>query len=151
MAAAVLVAGIAAFVARDGRADRDDFVGSARCGKCHGAELEAWRRGPHSRAGASLGAVAASSCLGCHSTGDAPVGPVAERSVGCEACHGPGKGYSEGDIMANRVLARAMGLRALTSIEERRALCQSCHRQRTRLRTLDLDAEWKRMGHGGQR
>ncbi len=146
VAAAALVA-----LARDGRADREDFVGSARCGSCHEAELKAWQRGPHARAGGLLGSGSDAACLSCHTTGDAPVGPVAERTVGCEACHGPGKGYAAPDIMANAVVARALGLRPLDKAEARSAACLACHRQRTRVRVVDLDAEWKRIGHGGDR
>jgi hypothetical protein len=126
----------------------DDFVGSKKCGSCHPAELQAWRSGPHAGAGRSIAAASTSACLSCHTTGAAPVGRVAERAVGCEACHGPGRGYSPRDVMKDPPLSRALGLVDLRAAGERERVCKSCHRGATKLRPPSLEAGWKRFGHG---
>jgi len=131
-------------------AGRSDYVGSQRCGTCHAAELAAWQSGPHARAAASIPAGQSSACSSCHTTGDAPTGPITERAVGCEACHGPGAGYSPGDVMRDLPLAKALGLRDLRTRSEWKKLCSTCHRGvRTQLAPTNLDAEWRRIRHLG--
>lgn len=152
MAAAAVVVCLVVTTSK-GVADRRDYLGSEACGVCHKRELAIWRRGPHARAGAGLGGRRNASCLRCHTTGDAPTGPVVERFVGCEACHGPGAGYGHRDIMRNPPLARALGLRSLASPEARGTTCSLCHAGvETSLRPIELDLAWTRIGHfGGKR
>jgi nitrate/TMAO reductase-like tetraheme cytochrome c subunit len=107
---------------------RGDWLGSERCGSCHPAELSAWRQTAHARAADRLGARPPSRCLGCHATGDAPAGAAVDLEVGCEACHGAGRHYGEDDVMRDRSLARALGLRDLSTAAARDAVCGACHR-----------------------
>lgn len=119
--------------ARVARAAGRDWTGSARCGSCHPAQLAAWRATPHARAflAAALRSPATAVCLGCHTTGEAPAGPVIEAAVGCEACHGGGADYAADDIMRNRRLAFELGLVDLSAPAARAAVCAGCHRSST--------------------
>lgn len=108
------------------RADRADWVGSAACGACHPDEYAAWQATPHARAADHLGAQPRRRCLGCHGTGDAPAGANVALEVGCESCHGAGADYAADDLMRDRPLALALGLRDLSKTPT--AICASCHR-----------------------
>ena len=117
------------------RADRADWVGSARCGECHPDQYAAWLETPHAQN--LLGAKPRKRCLGCHGTGDAPAGAAVASEVGCEACHGAGADYAEDDLMRDRPLALALGMRDLSA--DPAAICASCHRGTgTRLAEPDL-------------
>ena len=164
---AVAVAGLIGALAARGRSDepapvpqipvvtegRARYVGAGACGACHPDELRAWRAGPHARrAAATLGdAVSRRACQTCHTTGDAPVGPAVFDDVQCEACHGPGVGYSPDDVMRDPALARALGLRDLSTPALRAALCAGCHRDALKLAPFDPVAAWQRIGHGRAR
>jgi hypothetical protein len=104
------------------------WVGSEACGSCHPDQLAAWQKTAHARAADRLGARPRARCLGCHATGDAPAGKAAALEVGCEACHGAGGDYAEDDLMRDLPLARALGLRDLSTKESRDAVCAGCHR-----------------------
>lgn len=104
-----------------------DWTGSARCGSCHPAELAAWRATAHAKSFASAQRVAERVCLGCHTTGESPAGPVIEDVVGCEACHGAGADYAADDLMRNRRLAHDLGLIDLSTPAKRAAVCAACH------------------------
>ena len=123
-------------VAGPARAERGDFVGSQACGACHPAELAAWRETAHAHA-APAGAVP-KRCFACHGTGDAPAGAAYWPEVGCEACHGAGAAYAPDDVMRDLPLARALGLRDVTTPAARAAVCDACHRAITRLVPIDL-------------
>ena len=113
-----------------------DWVGSARCGACHPAQLAAWQATAHARR--LIGDSAAMArCLGCHTTGDWPAGAVVEPQVGCEACHGAGADYAAEDLMRNRRLALDLGLSDLRSPAGRAQLCATCHAA-VSMRQLDL-------------
>ncbi len=108
-----------------------DWSGSERCGSCHPAQLAAWRATAHARPFASSLARAnrTTLCLGCHTTGESPAGPIIENAVGCEACHGAGADYSAEDIMRNRRLAFDLGLVDFSAAPSvRAAVCAGCHR-----------------------
>lgn len=142
-------------------AARRDWIGSERCGSCHPAQLAAWRATAHARvrfpagssAGSSAGAAGAAgsstagpagagraaACLGCHTTGEAPAGPVIELAVGCEACHGAGADYAAEDVMRNRRLAFDLGLVDLPAGSPvRAAVCAGCHRPAAMRPGIDL-------------
>lgn len=81
------------------------YVGASHCKKCHPERVEHWLSGSHSRAYDTLMARREEmnpDCLICHTTGfrrggyhpRAPRGQKLE-GVGCEECHGPGKGHPE--------------------------------------------------------
>lgn len=128
-------------------AGREDYVGSEACGQCHPQAYAAWHESAHARADRSLGTTPAARCLGCHTTGEAPGGRAFFGGVGCEACHGPGAGYAEDDIMRNSRLAGLLGLRDLSTPAARAALCATCHRAGTRLRPFDPVAGFRRIEH----
>ena len=138
----LLVCALASIPAHAGRAD---YVGSQACATCHQEAYAIWQKSAHARADQSLGKQPA--CLGCHTTGEAPAGRPFFAGVGCEACHGPGAGYAQDDIMRNQPLSRLMGLRDLSTPPLRAALCQECHRARTRLVPFDPVAGYRRIEH----
>jgi hypothetical protein len=126
---ALLVVVIVAAVAAAAHAAKTErWVGSTACGSCHPAQLAVWEQTAHARAADRLGAKPRARCLGCHGTGDAPAGKAAFREVGCEACHGAGGHYAEDDIMRDPPLARALGLRDLSTETLALAVCAGCHR-----------------------
>jgi hypothetical protein len=129
-------------VAATAWAGRSDWTGSAACGACHPAQLAAWQATPHALTRARFpSARPPSKCLGCHATGEAPVGPAVALEVGCEACHGAGAAYSPDDIMRDRPVALALGLVDLSTPKARAALCASCHARATRERPFDSMAK----------
>lgn len=134
--AALVVAG-----ATRALASPSDYVGSARCGSCHAAELAAWQATPHARTRARFAngrsASAPARCLACHGTGDAPAGTTIAVEVGCETCHGAGTAYAPDDIMRDRPLALALGLADLSTPELRAAACARCHARATFGRRFD--------------
>jgi hypothetical protein len=137
---AVIAVGGALLGAGAARADRADWVGTATCGGCHPAQLASWRTTAHASATARLGTRPAARCLACHGTGEAPAGPVVAAEVGCEACHGAGAHYAPDDVMRDLPLARALGLRDVSSPGARARLCATCHRAAIRLRPFDPQA-----------
>jgi hypothetical protein len=126
------------------QAGRRDLVGSAVCGGCHVAELRAWQRTAHATATTRLGPRPEGRCLACHGTGDAPAGETGLLEVGCEACHGAGgvagAGYAADDVMRDSPLARALGLRDVSTPAARSLVCAGCHRGSLRLRPFDPSA-----------
>jgi hypothetical protein len=85
-------------------ATKSDYRGQASCSPCHDKNLAAWRQDAHSRAFETLkkqGDHKNPDCIGCHVTGYGAGGyllssPSRSRDfegVGCESCHGPGKGH----------------------------------------------------------
>jgi hypothetical protein len=122
------------------RAGRRDWTGSAACGVCHPAQLTAWQVSPHARTRDRFAARPEPRCLACHATGEAPAGPAIAIEVGCEACHGAGAAYAEADVMLDRPVALALGLRDLSTPALRAALCGACHRTTTRATPFDAMA-----------
>ena len=115
-----------------------DFTGADACGTCHAQILASWKKTAHARASDAkvLGANAKQgACLTCHAT---------SRQLGgvqCEACHGPGAAYSPEDVMRDRPLARALGLR------DAAASCKRCHLVSTSPRPFDFARDWARIAH----
>ena len=122
------------------RASRADWTGSAACGACHPEELAAWQATPHALTRARFPERPAALCLGCHGTGEAPAGPTIAVEVGCEDCHGAGAAYAADDLMRDPPVARALGLRDLSTPAARAALCASCHARPTTGRPFDPEA-----------
>lgn len=156
--ALVIVAAVAVGVLLVGHAAADSptpvgrYVGAEACGACHARQLESWRATAHARAGASLRESARRRrCQTCHTTGDAPAGRPAFPGVGCEACHGAGAGYATDDVMRDRELAFALGLRDLSTPEARAELCGRCHRAAVRLAPFDAARAWQRIRHDAPR
>jgi hypothetical protein len=108
-----------------------DWVGSAKCGSCHPAELAAWQATPHATTRTRFVDKPQAKCLACHGTGEAPAGPSVVE-VGCEACHGAGAAYATDDLMRNRFASVTLGLVDLSSPKARAAACMGCHSRPTR-------------------
>jgi hypothetical protein len=139
---------VAAAISRPA-AGESRFTGTDACGHCHVEIAAAWRKTAHSRALAALSPREATSprCRSCHATGDAPLGRADLPGVQCEACHGAGADYAADDLMRDRPLARALGLRDLSTPARRAALCMRCHRATTRNAPFEPEAAWKQIAH----
>ena len=136
-----VIACLCAVLAGDATASRRDWTGSAACGTCHQKQLASWQKTPHASTSQRFkGRRPEARCLACHSTGEAPAGPVVAVEVGCEACHGAGTAYAEDDLMRNRPVARALGLVDLTTPSTREAVCLQCHARSTRGKVFDPNA-----------
>jgi len=83
---------------------KSKYLGQNACTRCHRKNFAAWKEEAHSRAFETLkvqGDHTNQDCIGCHVTGYRAGGfllssPSRSREfegVGCEACHGPGKGH----------------------------------------------------------
>lgn len=133
------------------------YLGSASCGKCHdadsiGNQYDKWLRSPHAKAVLILKTAPAIDlakrlsiaspandrrCLSCHTTGGGKHQQTIEEGVGCEACHGPGSGYSEfaGHVdTVDRLGAYNIALKngmypvlGIKNIKKREKLCLHCH------------------------
>jgi len=123
--ASCVLAGVAA-------AGKSDWVGSAKCGSCHGKQLAAWLKTPHATTAKRFATKPEAKCLACHGTGDAPAGAAIAVEVGCEACHGAGAAYAEDDLMRSVPVARALGLADTTTPANRTKLCMTCHARQTK-------------------
>ena len=127
-------------VASSALASRRDWVGSAKCGSCHPAQLAAWQATPHASTQRRFTGKPEAKCLACHGTGEAPAGPAIAVEVGCEACHGAGAHYAEDDLMRNPPVARALGLVDVSTPKARAAVCVQCHVRPTRGKLFDPTA-----------
>ncbi|MGC8926717.1 MAG: multiheme c-type cytochrome [Myxococcota bacterium] len=98
----------------------DDFVGSERCKICHKEEYEKFSKTKHKDTSKSLKADESKNreCLLCHSMDKE--GKYME--IGCEACHGPGKYYSQSYVMKDKELSRLIGLK-----KPDEESCKRCH------------------------
>ena len=81
------------------------YVGWQKCAECHRTEADFWRQSRHARAYETLRAKNQQynlECIACHVTGltsgNEPYAlalPADLQAVGCEVCHGPGRGHSD--------------------------------------------------------
>lgn len=126
---------------------RTDYVGAHTCRECHESAYATWQKSAHARADTSIGARPAPACLACHTTGEAPASRPYLAAVQCEACHGPGAGYAQADIMRDPPLARRLGLRDLSTPDKRALLCATCHDDPTRLAPFDPERAFQRIRH----
>jgi nitrate/TMAO reductase-like tetraheme cytochrome c subunit len=108
-------------------AGKRDWTGTPACGACHPKELAAWQATPHANTRARFEGRPQATCLACHGTGDAPAGVAIAVEVGCEACHGAGAAYGSDDVMRDRPVALALGMRDLSTPALRAKLCAECH------------------------
>ncbi len=79
------------------RAQPLDLVPSAQCGQCHAKQYEAWQKGPHAKAYATLaktGKADDAACIICHSTSAGTAGGFVSiettpglANVNCQDCH----------------------------------------------------------------
>jgi hypothetical protein len=134
--------------ARGARAAPADYVGQATCASCHATAQKAWLASAHARASSPevLGRRAKdAACLTCHATGEGA--RTLLPGVQCEACHGAGAAYAAAeDVMRDRPLARALGLRDLS--RDPGAVCARCHSGGgTRAARFDAATAWKKIAH----
>jgi len=147
---------------------RPKYTGVEACAKCHqgpdsGYQFSKWRTGPHARAYAILGTVAAAkiareagvegdplaadACLKCHATVHHDVAGGAldtynpAEGVGCEACHGAGSEYSPEAVMKDPRAAAAAGL-----LRPTRETCLRCH-ENAHGKPFDFKQALKRIAH----
>lgn len=121
-----------------------DYAGVAVCATCHPAIAASWAKTAHARAGSKevLGPKEHSAlCLSCHATGDGLRAQGKLPGVQCEACHGGGADYFPDDIMRDKVLARALGLR------DAGASCMRCHVANLGTIPFEFDAFWAKIAH----
>ena len=125
------------------------YVGVDACAGCHQEVARTWRATAHARALSRLtrAEAASAACRACHATGAAPAGRSELASVQCEACHGAGADYAPDDVMRDQPLARALGLRDLSTPALRAAACNRCHARATRLAPFDPEAACQRIRH----
>jgi hypothetical protein len=109
----------------------EGYVWAAECKACHEAIHDAWSKTKHAKAFGRLNAderKAGSQCIGCHVSGPKePIeveGSVANASVQCESCHGPGKAHVEAAKAGNAAAAKMVKLPP-----ER--VCASCHNDKS--------------------
>ena len=101
-----------------------DHIGAERCGACHQAQYQSWRKSPHAHALARLteSQQADPVCRSCH-TMDPWSKDAALAGVQCESCHGAGRAYAPDYVMRDNVLSKLMGLK-----EIKESTCLPCHR-----------------------
>ena len=124
---ALVVVVLATVAVTTSHAARRDWIGSGACGACHAKQLAAWQITRHAITRDRFRDRPEARCLGCHATGEAPAGPAVAVEVGCEACHGAGAAYAPDDVMRDRPVALALGVRDLSTPAARAKLCAECH------------------------
>jgi hypothetical protein len=146
----------------------DEFRGATRCRACHMSVFRSWSATGHAtafeilrpgvkaeeklEAGLDPGRdyTADAACIACHTTGSSALLP----GVQCEACHGPGKGYSSATIMNRkkwsaepetcRTLAKEAGL----VVAPPESTCRSCHNEKSpTYKPFDYSASYDEVTH----
>lgn len=133
------------------------FVGSAACGQCHAADLQAWQQSRHAHAWQTLVDAEADAarypwpvtaypdCVGCHTVGYRQrsgfvdfAGTPQLAAVGCENCHGAGSAHRE-DPQQHRLGKVGDGTPAV--------VCRSCH-DFEQSPEFDYRKAWRQIAHG---
>ena len=131
-------------------------AGVEACGPCHPEESRHWSGTRHASARESLrlsGSEDDPACLRCHATLLLPSGadpsllPLDRRSVGCEACHGPGRAHA---AAPDRPGGAVTGVRPGCPDCEFRGICQGCH-GRSCDPEFDFHRAYREMTHGSGR
>ncbi|MCX7945080.1 MAG: cytochrome c family protein [Deltaproteobacteria bacterium] len=121
--------------------EEKDIVGSERCKICHKEEYEAFSKTSHKDTSKSLNTEQKNNkeCLMCHSMDKE--GKYME--IGCEACHGGGKYYSQEYVMKDKELSRLIGLK-----KPDEKSCENCHNQDTpKIKKMDIKEGMKKIEH----
>jgi cytochrome c553 len=135
------------------QAQEFEYVGSAKCKKCHLKQFKSWESTTMAQAFESLrpGAKAEAktaagldpdkdyttdaACVTCHVTGMGKAGGFVDEAstpdlvgVGCESCHGAGGTYIQDEHMSlkNKEYKRA-DIIAVGMIDDPLTTCESCH------------------------
>lgn len=151
------------------KAAQGDFVGAEKCGTCHEAEYDVWKKSGHARATQTLVGLDPPrqfdpECLACHVTGwhaqaffPYESGYLGLQStpklagVGCEDCHGPGGAHAAAEAGANE--SRQRELRAAIRLVQARArqqVCVRCH-DVTNSPDFEFEAYWPDVAHGTEK
>jgi len=99
----------------------------AACAQCHPDQVAAWQAGPHGRAMDTLfaeGSQKDEACLACHAPESPCAQPkkLAERGIGCAACHGPA---GEHAVDGTAAVVGLRGASAEHCVVE--PVCRRCH------------------------
>ncbi len=146
-----------------------DFIGAERCGICHEAEYDVWKKSKHAQAMQTLAGLDPPrqfdpECLACHVTGWHPQGCYPYESgylsqestprlagVGCENCHGPGQSHAAaeagGDRIVQQKLQKAM---RVTLADARWRVCVDCH-DVSNSPDFELGAYWPDVAHAAEK
>jgi len=151
------------------KASQGDFIGAEKCGTCHEAQYDKWKKTGHARATQTLVELDPPrqfdpECLACHVTGwhaqacfPYETGYLGEQltpklaGVGCENCHGPGGAHAAAEIGADKARQEEQqaALR-LTQADAKRLVCVRCH-DVTNSPDFDFDAYWPDIAHGEEK
>ena len=153
------------------------YVGMKKCRMCHrsekrGNQFEKWQKSKHAKAFLTLKTPKAvelakkagvegnpwesPECLKCHVTAFDAKPKLRkkiknENGVSCEACHGPGSGYSKLSIMKERKKAMAAGLRMPKEKDEKdpkKRTCTRCHNPESpTYREFNFKEFYKKIAH----
>lgn len=107
----------------------EGFVGSQYCISCHGAThpgaVKTWRESPMATTYERIRHESVKdNCVPCHTTGlNAATGHYVEESVGCEACHGPGR-----EAVRLILAGKTTEHKELIRIDQNsKPVCERCH------------------------
>lgn len=146
-----------------------DFVGTEKCGTCHEAEYDVWKKSGHAQATQTLVGLNPPrrfdpECIACHVTGWHPQACFPYESgylglqstpklagVGCENCHGPGGAHvaAEAGVNEIRQQERQAAMR-LTQAEAKRLVCVRCH-DVSNSPDFEFEAYWPDVAHGAEK
>jgi hypothetical protein len=143
-----------------------EFVGAEKCGTCHEAEHDAWKKSRHARATRTLVGLDPPrhfdpECLACHVTGwhaqacfPYESGYLGLQStpkltgVGCESCHGPGAAHAAAETGADKPRQQALQTAIrLTQAAARQSVCVRCH-DVSNSPDFEFEAYWPDVAHG---
>lgn len=122
-----------------------ELIGAERCGTCHVAEYEDWKKSGHAEALARLSQSQQQDpvCRSCHTTGARKDDP-ALSGVQCESCHGAGSLYAPAHVMRDPALAELLGLEKVSA-----TTCAPCHTASSpKVRPFDYAAAVQKIAHG---
>jgi hypothetical protein len=155
------------------------FVGSDRCGDCHGDEYKIWAKSKHAVAydrGLLVKATHPSNrqfdpeCVACHVTGfpyktgfnDPPANATAKqkqkhfdilKNVGCETCHGPGSMHADNPMNPQfKALMNTLHVGNKGQNLKVDLFCQKCHDIENDVHWGNgrFEKAWKEIAHGKQ-
>ncbi len=123
------------------KVEKSRYIGAYRCKGCHESAYRKWKESAHARAYQSLPLKFRKNklCLSCHSLGR----ESHLLGVQCENCHGGGRYYSLPEVMVDKELARAAGLK----VSRARRECTTCHRLPFSHKKFSYKEYWKKISH----
>ncbi len=151
------------------------YVGTRKCKTCHkkekiGNQYKIWKESKHAEAYKTLltekadsislsldnikKAVENQKCLKCHVTAyDADKSLLGKKykkedGIGCESCHGAGKGYSKKKIMKKHELAVQNGLVEYKDEADIEKQCKTCHNEDSpTYKEFEFKKRWEDIKH----